>query len=275
MVALGNTVFVLGGFDDGPTVQASVLAYSVAEDRWTESVPLPRPLHHINAAVVDGTVWVLGALEGFGFVAVGTALSWAPGDAQWRERAPMPEGTQRGASAVGVVGREVMVVGGLRAGSSVADAQAYNVDLDRWDALEPLPVARDHMVGGVVNGRLVVAGGRNGMLVGRVDALDPGSRTWSRLADLPTPRAGTMGAVWDGHLYVLGGEGNAADADGMFNHAEVLDVEQGTWSALPVMMPPIHGTGAAAVDGVIHVPGGATRAGFGAVARHAVLRVVP
>ena len=69
--------------------------------------------------------------------------------------------------------------------------------------------------------------------------------------------------------------GPLPDDDALLARLEALDVGTGTWRSLPVMMPAIHGTGAAAVDGVIHVPGGATVMGFGAVAQHRVLRMRP
>jgi hypothetical protein len=38
-----------------------------------------------------------------------------------------------------------------------------------------------------------------------------------------------------------------------------------SWQALAPMLTPRHGSGAAVVDGIIYVPGGATLQGFGAV----------
>ena len=51
----------------------------------------------------------------------------------------------------------------------------------------------------------------------------------------------------------------------VFPQTEMFDVVSGEWTRLPDMQTPRHGTGAAALDGVVYVPGGANREGFGAV----------
>jgi N-acetylneuraminic acid mutarotase len=73
------------------------------------------------------------------------------------------------------------------------------------------------------------------------------------------------GVVLDGKLYVFGGEGNAAEESGVFAEAEVYDPATDAWEVLTPMATPRHGTGAAALDGVIYVPAGATEQALGAV----------
>ena len=63
---------------------------------------------------------------------------------------------------------------------------------------------------------------------------------------------------------IVGGEGNIDAATGVFDEVEALD--DAGWEALPSMTVPRHGTGAAVVDGVVFMPGGATTQAFGAVA---------
>ena len=71
-----------------------------------------------------------------------------------------------------------------------------------------------------------------------------------------------------GSFFVMGGEGNLASPVGVFAETERYDPSRDAWSSLAVMTTPRHGTGAAALDGVIYVPGGATTQAFGAVAVH-------
>jgi N-acetylneuraminic acid mutarotase len=269
VVALGGHLYIVGGFDDASQVVANVERYAPLAEQWESLTPLPMPLHHCNAAALDGRVYVLGALSGAGFSAVGTTLAYDVASNAWTTLTSMPAGTERGSSVVGVSGRRIYVVGGYRSGS-VAQASFYDVDANTWTALDPLPEARDHMAGGVVGTRLVVAGGRNGALTARTDVLDLNTHAWTRTADMPTARAGTMGAVLGDRLYVFGGEGNRANALGVFDDAESLDLIAGVWTRHARMLPGRHGTAAATLDNVIHIPGGATREGFGAVATHQV-----
>src|SRR5262245_61562157 len=120
VVALGDRIYVLGGFDRQNRVVDIVEAYDPVRDRWEARKPLPMPLHHANSAVVGGRLYVVGALTGMDFRAVGATYHYDPKTDAWTPNAPMPPGTERGASAVMVVGTRIFVAGGFR-GSSVGD----------------------------------------------------------------------------------------------------------------------------------------------------------
>lgn len=272
VVALNGEIYVIGGFDAGAQIVADVDAYDPGSDTWRSVAPLPAPRHHANAASVNGKIYVLGSLSGLNFSASGEGHAFDPAADAWTSLAPMPMGTERGGSAVAVVGTKIYVAGGFRSGA-VADVSAYDAANDTWETLAPLPEQRDHLVGGALGGAVLAVGGRNGTIAsinGRVDAFDPQAGTWSPRAPMLTPRGGAAAAVVMGSLgeefYVFGGEGNAADASGVFADAEAYFSL--VWAATEPMLTPRHGTGAAGLDGVIYVPGGATTQAFGAVDTH-------
>src|SRR5262245_10001733 len=68
VVALDGKVYVLGGFNAALQVVPAVRIYDVATCTWSDGPPLPRAVHHANAAVADGTLYVVGAMEGANFV---------------------------------------------------------------------------------------------------------------------------------------------------------------------------------------------------------------
>ncbi len=74
-----------------------------------------------------------------------------------------------------------------------------------------------------------------------------------------------MGGVVNGRIYVVGGEGNSATTTGVFNNNEAYDPVTNSWTTAEPMERPRHGTGAAGLNGALHVPGGADVQGFGAV----------
>jgi len=271
---LGGHIFTVGGFDDQTQVVAAVDRFNPEDNTWSAVTPLPRPLHHVNLASLDGKLWLLGALEGGGFQAVGVCLAYDPAADTWTPLQDMAAGTERGAAAVGVVGRRILVAGGYRSGS-VADASVYLVDENRWESLPALPVPRDHLVGAAVDGHFFAIGGRHGVLEARVDIFDVVTGTWALGSDMPTARAGCSAAVVNGRIIVAGGEGNNAVTTGVFAETEAYAPLTDTWSTLPAMRTPRHGTGAAAVGNALFMPGGATREGFGAVATHEVLLLEP
>jgi N-acetylneuraminic acid mutarotase len=279
VVALDGRVVVIGGFDRTATIVDTVEAYDPSTDEWTTLPRLPRPLHHINAAVAGGAIWIVGALERRGadlFAATGVMLSYEPGATSWRDRGTMPAGTERGASFVAAIGDRIYVAGGLRSGADVADFSLYEITADRWTMLPPLPSARDHGVGAAVAGRFYAIGGRGvsiGGHVTRVDVFDPAMNAWSTAAPMPTSRGGMAAAVVGERILVAGGEGNGAVASGVFDAVELFDPGADRWTVLPPMRTPRHGTGAAAVGSRVYVPGGADVQAFGAVATLEVIEI--
>jgi N-acetylneuraminic acid mutarotase len=269
VVALDGEVYLIGGFNAGAAIVATVEAYDPGANTWRAIAPLPVAMHHANAAAVDGQIYVTGFLTGGGFTANGAVYAYDPGTDAWTPKTSMPSGTQRGASGVAVVGTKIYVAGGYRAGAAVADFSAYDTATDTWETLPAVPSPRDHLVAGAIDGVVYVAGGRNGTIAGHIpdlDAYDPIAATWSPRPPMPTSRGGAAAAVIGGRLYVFGGEGSGSGT-GVFNQSQAYTAASGHWhTGLRVMDTPRHGTGAAEVAGVIYVPGGATVQAFGAVA---------
>jgi N-acetylneuraminic acid mutarotase len=269
VAALGGLVYAVGGFDaDGPS--ATVEAYDPVADRWLTVAPLPRPLHHVGAAAVGDTLYAVGGLATDAFTAVADVTAFDPGLNEWRPVASLPQ--PRGAVGLATLGGRIYVAGGLRGGASIADFAAYDPLTDVWTELPAMPTARDHLAAAAIGATFYAVGGRNsGRLYGALEAYDPATGAWR--ADLPpllTPRGGLMAAAVDTRLFAFGGEGNGADPLGIFPEVESYDVLTGRWLRLPAMKTPRHGTAAATLGGVIHVPGGAMRQGFGISAAHEV-----
>lgn len=61
---LNGEIYVLGGFDATGWIVPTVEAYDPGGDQWRSVADLPEPLHHANAAVVGGKIYVAGFLTG-------------------------------------------------------------------------------------------------------------------------------------------------------------------------------------------------------------------
>ncbi|MEY4551144.1 MAG: hypothetical protein RL685_7339 [Pseudomonadota bacterium] len=273
VAALGGEIYVIGGFT--PMVTGSVEAFNPATDTWRAVASLPTPLHHANAATIDGRIYVAGFYLGGSFTnADARVLQYDPGTDAWSERAPMPAGTERASACVAALDGKLYVFGGARA-TTVTDASVYDVAADSWQALPPLPEPREHCVAGAIAGSIYIASGRAGGITGfqpNTWQFDPATETYTPRAPIATPRGGTAGAVLAGRLIIVGGEGNPAPTSlGVFTNVEAYDPLSDSWQALPPMLQPRHGFGAAASEGRIFLPGGAAAQGFGAVDAHTVL----
>jgi N-acetylneuraminic acid mutarotase len=272
VVALGGEIYVLGGFNESLTVVPTVEAYNPDTDSWRPRADLPVRLHHANAAVVGDDIWVVGFLTGLGFVPDGRMYRYDRADDAWSEQGRMPDGRDRGASAVGVLRGRIYVAGGLR-GAAVRDFSTFDPDTGMWEALPPLPNNADHVVGGAVGGVFYVAGGRNRRIAthtAELWAFNPDVGTWESRPDMPTSRAGHAAAVLNGGLYVFGGEGYEGHPSEVHDQAEVFEPATGRWRSLTSIPTRRHGTGAAALGGSIYLPGGADIVAFNATDAHEV-----
>jgi N-acetylneuraminic acid mutarotase len=265
---LNGRVYVLGGYPGARVTSDAVQVYDSQSDSWSFGPPLPRPLHHTMAAVADGRLYLIGGEAGnpnqsqsLGFQNTVYQLDEQAGE--WLTRAPMP--TARSGGGAGVIDGKIYVAGGRPPHGH--DFAVYDPQSDQWTVLPDVPTQRNHLGVAAIDGRIYVAGGRFGGGVGSemtdiLEIYDPAMNTWTSGASLLAPRAGVASAAANGCLYLIGGEGNTEDPRGIFDRNELYDPATNTWHSLAPMPLPNHGlTGAAFLNGWIHVPGGATRRG--------------
>jgi len=268
VAALGGKIYTVGGFI-GSTVTANVYAYDIASGAWAEVMALPIAAHHVNLAVAGGKLYVVGALATFSFTPVNDVYEYDPAQDMWTQKASLPTGFERGASAVGVIDGVIYVAGGSGAAQSVDQFTSYDPELDTHDTTLPtLPAALNHLVGGGVGGKFYAIGGRDIGITGIKNTTyeyDPAQNTWTDKSAMPTARGGTAAGIVDEKIIVVGGEGNAAVSSGVFPQTEMYDPATDTWTSLSDMRTPRHGMGAAGDGGVLYVPAGADVQAFGAV----------
>lgn len=279
----GNTtIVILGGIIPvGNSTETTNLLqlYDIASDTWSTKSPAPYNVNHPNIAVVDEKLFFLGGLiEGpttpdlsMNWVASKVCHVYDFASDSWSEISPMPNGTERGSSIVGVHGEMIYLAGGmtvLQTGyqDAVDSVISYNTTSGMWQRLEhaaaELPESRQHATGSVVGNTFYVVGGRRyGQLYTRdtVFELDLTQQTtgWKvSKGHMPTSRGGVNGGAVGDKFYVFGGEGNLNASTGVFNQSEVFDTKSQKWSELKPMAVPRHGTQAASSGGLIYIPGG-------------------
>ena len=276
ITALDSRVYVLGGLTDIGAVSRLVEVYDVAAGRWESAADLPAPRHHIGAAALGAQVYSVGGFSDQIFSPASEVYRYDPTQNRWSTVAALP--TQRGALAVAELGGKLYASGGSGPSGSVTDHAVYDPGADTWTPLAPLPSPRNHLSAVGLGAYVYVVGGRSdsggGANTGELDRYDPGSNTWDVLSPMPTARSGSAAAVVAGRIVVLGGEvNNDNPPTRVFVEVELYDPAVDRWISLDPMAVPRHGIGAAAVDALIYVPGGATRAGYAATDYCDALRV--
>ncbi len=282
VTGLNGRIYVLGGYPSTRVYVDTVQVYDALTDRWAYAAPLPQPMHHTMVATVNGLLYLIGReISPTGIADVGIYLdsvyAYDPDADTWTQKSSMP--TPRSAGSADVIDGKIYVAGGRPPHGH--DFAIYDANADTWTVLPDLPTQRNHLAAAALGGRLFVAGGRFGGGVGSemtdvVEVYDPATGVWSRAASMLAPRAGVNGIVAHGCFYVWGGEGNDADPRGVFDNNEVYDPRSDTWQRLEPIPTPVHGvTGAAYLDGWIHLPGGGmARGGNSGSTIHQMFRAV-
>ncbi|KAL0579165.1 hypothetical protein V5O48_002846 [Marasmius crinis-equi] len=279
VASINDTVYIVGGITSSPPnatgfppTLSLAEAFSTSSNTWTRVADLPVPMNHCNIASVHGKLYILGGMNGDTGVweRTGRAFEYCPQNDAWTELPSLPEGTERGASAVGVSGDKVYIAGGLTVlnflteeQDTIATGLVYDTRTKEWSELPDLPEGRDHVGGAVVGETFYVVGGRvhgQNNVRGTVFALNltATEQVWVEKSEMPTPRGGLAAAATGGKIYTFGGEGDTAllGPAGVYNNSEVYDTVTDTWEVLAPMAVPRHGTGATAVAGKVYIPGG-------------------
>jgi N-acetylneuraminic acid mutarotase len=275
-VGVAGKIYLIGGFDDNEGIVARVQVYDTATNAWSDGPALPRAVHHANAVTDGTTIYVLGALTGNNFTAIGDSYKLDPATAtQWTTLAAMPTGRERGAAVTGIIANKIYVAGGFRALAASDLTDVYDPAADTWTALGALPATRDHACGAAVGDELIFSGGRTVQTNSPrpdVYSYSPSLGMWKVRPSMPTGRGGMGCGAIGNKLYTTGGEGNAAVASGVFPDVEVFDPATDTWTELPNMPNPKHGVAGAVWDGALYLCGGADKEGFGAIAATDIFR---
>ena len=173
--------------------------------------------------------------------------------------------TRRSGGAAAVVDGKIYVAGGRPPRGH--DFAVYDPRGDTWTNLPDLPTQRNHLAAVAIDGKVYVVGGRfegsfRSRMTNALEVFDPQTRAWTTRKPMPTTRGGVNAVAANGCLHVFGGEGSEVDPKAVFPQHEVYNPVSDTWQRLEPMPIPVHDvTGAAFIDGWIHLPGGGTDLG--------------
>ena len=250
-VEAGGNFYLLGGRGERP-----VDIYDPETQRWSEGPAPPFQMHHFQAVVYEGNIYVVGAWadsypreNGLSHVYIYDTDRDA-----WEQDAPIPPERRRGAAGAVVRNGKIYVIGGNVGGhgphaTAVGWFDVFDPETGEWTALRdrPAPHARDHFQAGLVDDKIIAVGGRDSGVEGfsdstitAVDVYDFETREWSTWegAPLPTDRAGSTTAVRDTEVIITGGEGYGQT----WGQTEALDVTTREWRSLGRLTQPRHGT---------------------------------
>ncbi|MBI3646088.1 MAG: hypothetical protein HY233_09015, partial [Acidobacteriales bacterium] len=156
---IAGQLYVAGGFQAcyGPCPMVNTLeVYDPATNIWTSKASMPTTRSHMDGAVIDGKLYVVGGSTDGGN-AIATLEVYDPSTDAWTTNAPMP--TARQSHGAGEVNGILYAVSGVLAGGiAVNTVEAYDPATDTWTTVAPIPTAQYLSKPQGINGVLYVAG---------------------------------------------------------------------------------------------------------------------
>ena len=269
-VQAGDKFYLLGG----RTIQA-VQEYDPITKVWTNKAKVPMELHHFQAVVLDGLIYVVGAFTG-GYpheTPVPDIYIYNPTTNIWYKGGSIPAARRRGSAGIIVYNKKIYLVGGILDGhwsGHVSWFDEYDPVTNTWKTLTDAPHARDHFHAVIAGTKIFVAGGRRSsystgqtfaLTVPEVDVYDFSTSKWTTLpaaSNIPTPRAGSGNVMLNGELLVIGGESPQPTAH---KETEALNITTNSWRRLADLQQGRHGTQAIENNGGIYIVTGAGNQG--------------
>jgi len=226
--------------------------------RWQPRHEAALAVQQINAAVLDGRIWVAGGLTP-SHEATASTQFYDPTINSWSEGPPLPKPVHH--AMLVNYHDQLVVIGGFhsRDNDPLAETSPQMLLLDtntgEWRKGPDLGHARAAGGAAVVGDKIIVVGGRTGnpeKLVTQTEVYD-GTR-WHDAADILMPGDHLAVTADSSYLYAVGGR--------KFNASSNVDVVQrydpkaDRWTILTHTPQPVSGAGAAIVDGQLIVAGG-------------------
>ena len=226
VAACDNKIYVIGGeeipFQFFPSFSAVNEVYDPSMNNWTTRAPMPVATSGMQAATVNGKIYVIGGSiltagtppYTYAQPVVNFTEIYDPVTDSWTMGAPVPYPVS--GCAMAAVDNKIYVFGGQDEYNppeiNVNFTQIYDPASDSWSFGAPTPVSTFGSAAGATTGaeapeRIYVVGGSGGFGIGLSQnyVYDPVANNWTSAAPMPTARYSPTVAVVDDVLYVIGG----------------------------------------------------------------------
>jgi len=202
---------------------------------WTQLPELPIESEWMSAAVVGGTIYVVGANKDSKAVTV----ALPPDLKAWTTTGLVGMTQVRYRFASVVLSNRLYVIGGeTRPGDKAIGLVEYYSPADnKWNDVTPLLVPRVLPSVTVLDGKIYVCAGigSDGSYLTSVEVYDPATNQWSASAPMSVARMEPVVAAVAGKLLVAGGCTNKSE---FLSQAELFDPKTGKWSAISNLPKP-------------------------------------
>ncbi|XP_076807799.1 kelch-like protein 36 isoform X1 [Clavelina lepadiformis] len=205
-------LFVIGGSKEDEDIAAAnnevlFMDFSKSELKWHEASPMKDQRLMTATAVLYGTIFTVGGLDGFGnSLSSGECYSLAFN--KWDEIKPMEE--RRNGHALVTCRGDLYAIGGCNDGTYLNSVERLRPNKMTWDVVSPMDTPRRWLAAVVMEDRYIYAiGGCSGSdretNLKRVEKYDVDIGKWSNVCPMLTARSAHTANVLHGKIYVVGG----------------------------------------------------------------------
>jgi N-acetylneuraminic acid mutarotase len=196
---------------------------------WEEGAPLETSRLQGGTALVDGHVYVLGGLDGFGRTLNSLEVYDLAKDT-WAIGSLMPQSLHH--PAVATDGQMVYVVGGFIGLSrqTIDQAWVYDPGDHEWSELAKPGDFRGGAAAAYLDGKVYVLGGvTDAGVTASAEVYDPASDSWNNLPPMSRARQDLVAFALDGNIYAAGGRDSGTDTTDL---VEAYDPKTGKWQTV-------------------------------------------
>ncbi len=259
---IGDTVYVVGGFDAAGHTSSVVQRLNLRTQRWSSVAAMPEALNHMSAVSYRGQLYVVGGYASPGDSSTAATRGFWRYDPAGNRWSAMPDApVARAAAGAAVLGHRLYVAGGRNDTTSALSSLAiFDFDTGHWTLGPSLAHPREHVAAVAARGSIWLLGGR-ALGLGSftyAERYTPGASAWQEMAPLPVARSGFQAVVATGGIVVVGGE----DGTQTVGEVDRYSLTAGRWSRLADLPVARHGLGVVADGPLVFAIDGGPQAGL-------------
>ncbi|NEU06755.1 hypothetical protein GZH53_00385, partial [Flavihumibacter sp. R14] len=265
-VEVNGKFYLIGG-----RTERNVNIFDPVTQTWSLGAASPIELNHFQAVVYNEEIYAICAMQGIypNEVPVTNIYKYNTRTNTWGMGAAIPVNRRRGSSGVVVYNNKFYIVAGIQNGHIdgwVPWVDEYDPATGIWTILPDAPVARDHFMATLINGKIYAAGGRQthypdfaANTIGNVDVYDIAAKTWSSPTQIPTQRGAPGVAYINGELVIAGGE--ILSSGSALTVVESYNPITNVWQTKPSLNVGRHATQMISYQGKLYLAAGSTTQG--------------
>jgi N-acetylneuraminic acid mutarotase len=248
VAAVGNKIYVIGGWDGVSTVSKSLEVYDITTQTWSQKANITTGVVYAASAVIGNTIHVMGGYNGSSTVTNHQVYNTSSNS--WSQSASLL--SPRSGCGAAVVSGKIYLIGGYYNGNPLSTNQMYNPSTNSWTNKTSMTTARTDFAIAALNDGIYVIGGWDTDALNVNEFYYPATDTWTTYYPMPSYRSGCACAVANDKIYVIAG----GDAYSYISSTEEYDPINNNWLTKAAIPASRSYSGAAVLNDKIYVVGG-------------------